>query len=258
MFNVLFESVAFALDFFYRLYPSYAVAIVLLTVVVHALSFPLTAASTKSMAGLSKLGPQLREVQDRHRDDPVRGNEETRALMRASGVSTAGCLSGLLQAPMFFVVYRVLRGLTATGPGGVARPRYLVAGSALRAALTRDQGRMPWFGIDLARSASHTLATGFVAGLPYLLLVAALIGVAYLGHRQAQRRAPAAAPASGSAKGAAKNDPPTAALTRQISALMPLTYLFTVTLPAGVVVYLCCSAVARLVQQALIYKFVVR
>jgi YidC/Oxa1 family membrane protein insertase len=246
MFNALFESVAFALDFFYRLYPSYGVAIGLLTAAAYTLSFPLAAASARSMAAFSKLAPELREIQHKHRADPMRGNQESRALMRAKGPSIAGCLSGVLQIPLFLVLYKVLRGLTAT------TPRYLGEGSALRAALARDGGHMPSFGMDLARSASHALAMGFGAALPYLLLVAALIGAAYASHRYLVRRAAQApAPAGGPQE-------PAAALMRRVAALTPLTYLFTISLPAGVVVYLFCSALSRLVQQALIYRFVVR
>jgi hypothetical protein len=85
-------------------------------------------------------------------------------------------------------MFQVLRGLTRIGPDGTFDPKYVHPGQALYDAL-HGETEMLAFGIDLSRSASQALQeSGFVATLPYLVLVALSALFAWYNQRQLQRR----------------------------------------------------------------------
>ena len=246
MFDALFDGLAWLLDFFYTLVPSYGVAIILLTVAVYTIAFPLTAKSTRSMAAMSKLQPELQKIKQRYPDDRQKQSEETFALMREHGTSPfGGCLPMLVQMPVFFIMYQLLYNLTRKGEDGNFNPKYLAESSDLREAL-QSSDEMLSFGIDLARNASDVLSESFVTAIPFLLMIVGLVGTGYFQQYQISRRNP----------GQQANDNPYAQQMQRMTKIMPLMYLFFgFAVPAGVVVYLLVSNIFRIIQQTLIYRF---
>ncbi|MEM7739501.1 MAG: membrane protein insertase YidC [Pseudomonadota bacterium] len=88
---------------------NYGVAILLLTLVVKALLFPLANASYVSMAGMRKVAPEMKRLQERYKDDRVKQQQEVMALYKKHKINpAAGCLPILLQMPIFFALYKVL------------------------------------------------------------------------------------------------------------------------------------------------------
>lgn len=246
MFDALFDGLAWLLDFFYTLTPSYGVAIILLTIAVYTVAFPLTAKSTRSMAAMAKLQPELQKIKHRYPDDRQKQSEETFALMREHGTSPlGGCLPLLVQMPVFFIMYQLLYNLTRKGEGGQFDPKYLAEDSALRTALENADGEMMSFGLDLAQTASTVLSNNFLTAIPFLLLIVALVGTGYFQQYQISRRNPQQQ----------NSDNPYAQQMQRITKIMPLMYLvFGFTVPAGVVLYLLVSNSFRIVQQTLIYR----
>ena len=180
----MFEIPAALLSWFYGLTASYTIAIGLMAVVVIAVTTPLTLKSTKGMLEMQRLEPELRQLQDEHRNDRVRLNEEMRKLYQEHKINPAvGFLPLLAQAAVFVVMFRVLRGLTYA-PRGSARPiadavwaafgrpdqvadpgfipRFLPVDSPLYESLFAEH-KMMSMGIDLARSAAQELLDGVVA-----------------------------------------------------------------------------------------------
>ncbi len=99
----------FMLDLFYRLVPNYGVAIILLTVVIKILFFPLTQKSLESTSKMSLLGPKIEELKKRYQGKPEKLNQEMMALYRKEGVNPiGGCLPLLLQMPIFFALFDLL------------------------------------------------------------------------------------------------------------------------------------------------------
>ena len=89
---------------------SWGLAIIGLTLVIRSLLLPLSVVQYKSMKGMAALGPKIKELQAKHREDPPKLMEEQRKLMRESGVNpAAGCLPILLQAPVFISLFYMLR-----------------------------------------------------------------------------------------------------------------------------------------------------
>ncbi len=88
---------------------NYGFAIIVLTVVLKILLYPLTYKSMKSMKKMSAIQPQLQKLRDRYKDDKEALNREMLQLMRTQGYNpVAGCLPMLIQMPIFFALYRVL------------------------------------------------------------------------------------------------------------------------------------------------------
>jgi len=95
----------------YRLIPNYGVAILLLTVLIRVLFWPLTHKSTESMKRMQALAPQIKELQAKYKDNPQRLNRETLELYRRHKVNPlSGCLPILVQLPVLFALFVVLRG----------------------------------------------------------------------------------------------------------------------------------------------------
>ncbi len=122
----MFDLFATILAWFYAITHNYAIAIALLTLCVMIVLTPLTLKGTKSMLQLQKLQPQVKRLQAEHKGDRQKLNEEMMALYKENRINPlSGCLPLLLQAPIFFILYRVLSGLTRTCPadgeiGGVS------------------------------------------------------------------------------------------------------------------------------------------
>ncbi len=88
----------------------YGAAIVVLTFLTRALILPLSVKQIRSMREMSAIAPQLKEVQERYKDDRQRQQREMMALYQEHGVNPfASCLPLLLQLPVFFTLYQLLR-----------------------------------------------------------------------------------------------------------------------------------------------------
>ena len=98
------------LRFFYSLFPNYGVAIILMTLLIRLILYPLTLKQTRSMAEMQKLQPKLKDIQDRYRDDRQKMNEEVMKLYAKHKVNPlGGCLPLLLQLPIIMALYNTLR-----------------------------------------------------------------------------------------------------------------------------------------------------
>jgi YidC/Oxa1 family membrane protein insertase len=88
---------------------SYALAIIIMTIFIRSLLWPLQNAATKSMRRMSKLSPIMNELREKYKDDPQRMNQETMKLYKEYGVNPfGGCLPMVVQIPIFFGFYGML------------------------------------------------------------------------------------------------------------------------------------------------------
>ena len=84
-------------------------AILLVTVLVKILFFPLANKSYESMSKMKKLQPEMEKIRERYADDKMKQQQETMALYQKSGANPlSGCLPVLIQIPVFFALYKVL------------------------------------------------------------------------------------------------------------------------------------------------------
>ena len=88
----------------------YGMAIILITVVIKLLFWPLTAASTRSMKRMQQFQPQMAAIREKYKDDPAKVNKKTMEFMRENKVNPlGGCLPMLLQMPVFFGFFSMIR-----------------------------------------------------------------------------------------------------------------------------------------------------
>ena len=99
----------FLLEMFYRLVPNYGVAIILLTILVKALLFPLTHKSYESTSKMQAIQPKIKELQEQYKGEPQKLNAKTAELYKQEGVNPmGGCLPMLFQFPIFIALYGLL------------------------------------------------------------------------------------------------------------------------------------------------------
>ena len=99
----------FAIDYFFKLCGNYGVAIILITVCIRLLFFPLASYSFRSMGKMKLLQPEMIRLKELHKDDKVKLQQEMMALYKKEKVNPmSGCLPILVQIPVFFALYKVL------------------------------------------------------------------------------------------------------------------------------------------------------
>ena len=97
------------LDFFYRFFGNFGISILLVTVIVKLLFFPLANKSYASMAKMKSVQPQLQALKERYPDDNVTQQQEMMEIYKKEKINPiAGCLPVALQIPVFFSLYKVL------------------------------------------------------------------------------------------------------------------------------------------------------
>ena len=109
MFSIIARPMLWLLKFMYGLVGSWGIAIILLTVVVKILVFPLDQASYKSMKKMRVLAPRMQEIRDQFKSDPQRQQQEIMNMYKEAGANPfSGCIPMLVQMPIWFALYRVL------------------------------------------------------------------------------------------------------------------------------------------------------
>jgi YidC/Oxa1 family membrane protein insertase len=108
-FHFITKPMFLALDYFYHLVGNFGVSILLVTVLVKLLFFPLANKSYASMAKMKSVQPQLAALKERYPDDRQKQQQEMMEIYRKEKINPiAGCLPVALQIPVFFSLYKVL------------------------------------------------------------------------------------------------------------------------------------------------------
>jgi YidC/Oxa1 family membrane protein insertase len=90
---------------------NYGVAIIIITILIKLLFWPVTASSMRSMKRMQKFQPLMTQLREKYKDDPQRLNQEMMKLYREHKINPlGGCLPMLIQIPIFFGLFAMLRG----------------------------------------------------------------------------------------------------------------------------------------------------
>jgi YidC/Oxa1 family membrane protein insertase len=237
------KPIAWVLEHIYAVIPNYGVAILVLSVLWMLIIAPLTLKSTRSMLAMQKLQPQLKKLQEQHRNDRQAFAQAQMELFKEHNVSPFGaCLPTLLPFPVFFALYRVITGLghKSTVNGHIIpTPKYLSHGSQMYMDIVHAGGQLKAFGMDLSLNA-FSKHPSLAAAAPFWILLVIMAGTGYMQSAQMLSRNPAAA-----------QNP-----QMRLMKYLPLFFVVIFArLPAGVLVYYAMSNVARIVQQDLMYRF---
>ena len=258
----MFEIPAALLSWFYGLTSSYMIAIALIAAVVMAITTPLTLKSTKGMLEMQRLAPEMRKLQNEYRNDRTKLNEEMMKLYQEHKVNPmASCLPLLAQAPVFYIMFRVLRGLIYEPRGAALPVAQAVWGAFERPAEVADPGFIPRYlaidsslyeslygkhemmslGLDLSKSAAVEVANGFVTALPYVLLVVVLGALYFVQQRMVAARA--------------SISPTMSASQQKLMQYLPVFFaIFQIFFLAALVVYYIFQTLLRIAQQAYITR----
>ena len=96
-------------DYFFKLTGNYGIAIILITVCIRILFFPLANYSFRSMAKMKVLQPEMTRLKEVHKEDKMKLQQEMMALYKREKVNpVSGCLPVLIQIPFFFAIYKML------------------------------------------------------------------------------------------------------------------------------------------------------
>jgi YidC/Oxa1 family membrane protein insertase len=109
MFDFIAKPCVWLMNLFYSVIPNYGVAIIILTILVKLILWPLGTKSYKSMSEMKKLQPLMKEIREKYKNDKKKMNEEVMGLYRTYKINPlGGCLPMIVQLPVFFALYRML------------------------------------------------------------------------------------------------------------------------------------------------------
>ena len=109
MLYFLTRPLFFLIDYFFKFCGNYGVAIILMTLCIRIVFFPLANYSFRSMAKMKMLQPEMKRLKELHKEDKTKFQQEMMALYKKEKVNPmSGCLPILVQIPVFFALYKVL------------------------------------------------------------------------------------------------------------------------------------------------------
>jgi YidC/Oxa1 family membrane protein insertase len=108
-FYFIVKPLFFVIDYFFKITGNFGIAIILITVCVRIIFFPLANYSFRSMAKMKVLQPEMTRLKELHKGDKVKLQQEMMALYKKEKVNpVSGCLPILIQIPFFFAIYKML------------------------------------------------------------------------------------------------------------------------------------------------------
>ena len=108
-FYFLVKPLFFVIDYFFKLTGNFGIAIILITICIRIVFFPLANYSFKSMAKMKVLQPEMTRLKELHKEDKMKLQQEMMALYKKEKVNpVSGCLPIFIQIPFFFAIYKVL------------------------------------------------------------------------------------------------------------------------------------------------------
>jgi len=239
-FNSLIDILGSVLAFFFEFLHgfmgngvAYGLAIILLTITINIVVFPLTLKQTRATRAFSSLQPEIKKIQAEYKDDPQEMQKRLMAAQREAGATPGGCLLPLLvQMPIWFALFRMLQ----------TPLDHIGSTTALGQAIASEN--LTFLGMMLGQSPSGAVSEGsFLSAFPYLIMIVLMVATQYIQQWH-------------STYGQVR-DPkqPGAGAQQAVTKIMPLFIGFiSWNFPAGLVLYWATSNLFRLGQQVLIFK----
>ncbi|MDH5372773.1 MAG: YidC/Oxa1 family membrane protein insertase [Acidimicrobiia bacterium] len=238
-FDAIKNVLGWFLGIFYDIVPNYGIAIVMLTILINLVLFPLTLKQTRSTRAFQTIQPEIKRLQAKHKEDPQMLQSEMMRIQKEAGATPGGCLIPLLvQMPIWFALFRVLRG--AASAEEIVDSGIPVS-SSLYQHLVDGGGR--FLGMDLGLHPADVYSSdGLVSTIPYLVLIALMVAVQFIQQWHAQPRD-------------GRPQDKQAQQMQTITKFMPLFIGFiSWSFPAGLTLYWATSNTFRLGQQAMIFR----
>jgi YidC/Oxa1 family membrane protein insertase len=225
--------------------PAWGLSIVLLTIFVRLLLFPLFVKQIKSQRRMQELAPRIKELQKQHKGDRETLNVEMMKLYKENNANPiSGCLPLILQLPVFFALFSVIREFKPQSNGQAARARF-----GLTAEDLAEGGRARIFGAPI--SSAFNSSTDFIhqlGGSPSTVKVVAVVMLVTMGattywtQRQMMARA-------------TTTDPTQQSVQKIMLYVLPFSFaIFGFGFPIGVLLYWLTTNLWSMGQQAYVIK----
>ncbi len=249
--NGIQEVLGGILTFFYGVIPNFGIAIILLTVTIGLLLFRLTLKQTRSMKAMQEIQPEIKRLQKELKHDKQAQQAAMMELYKEKGVNpAAGCLPLLMQMPIWFALFSVLRSFASSDVAG--RLKWVSSGSELETAivngktlsflgmdLTKTPSEVGFGGTEVVDGAEQAFSGDLVTAIPYFITIVLVMATAYYQQKQTMARSNN------------QNQPPQPG--QAVMKIFPFFFGFiSFNMPAGLVVYFAASQIFRIGQQALI------
>jgi YidC/Oxa1 family membrane protein insertase len=247
----LYRVIGYLLALSYVPFHSLGIAIILLTLVIMLVQFPLTAKQARSMIQMQRVQPEIKKIQAKYKDDKAKQNEELLKFYQENKINPlAGCLPMIVTIPIGIAVYRTFsEGLQHHLPqgGSVGRLYADICGTGVHATTKacgtaishHTPAAMKFLGMSLNLSARE--AHGFPTVLPYYILVGLVVLTGWYQVKQTQAR-----------QLQQGNTPPNAQM-QAMTKIFPVIFgLITLGINAAATVYFVVSNAWRIGQQHLV------
>jgi len=241
--NLLLDLLGGVLNFFYQIIPNLGIAIILLTLAISLVLFPLTLKQTRSMKAMQEIQPEVKRLQKELKGDKEELNKQLMALYQERGVNpAAGCLPLIVQMPIWFGLFSVLRNIKVPEGGTEAFSQYI--GNGTEAINTM------FLGMDLTLAPSSVVPDAIKNGdiltaVPYVLLIILIVAAGFYQQVQTTR----------TSKKPDGEQSQTAQSMQNAMKIMPFFFGFiSWTLTSGLGIYFATSNLFRIGQQALILR----
>lgn len=238
MIDGFLNGLGWVLAWCYSIIPSYGLAIIMLTVLVRIVLFPLTAKGSRSMIMMQRVQPEIKKLQAKYKNDRQTLNEETMKFYKENKISPfGGCLPLLAQAPVLFALYEVLLHVIDHIPTSSDLFKALCApATTVAACKTPNVETLQFLGMNLNQSATnHTSSTSSV---PYYILIALMVVTGFVQQQQSTRL-----------------QTNVNSQMQMVMKVLPVVFaVISINFPSGLVLYWVTSNVFQIVQQEWIYR----
>ncbi len=253
----LYRAIGWLLALFYIPTHSLGIAVILLTIVIMLVQFPLTAKQAKSMIQMQRVQPEIKKIQQKYKDDKQKQNEELLKFYQENKINPlAGCLPLIITIPIGIAVFRtfshgIQRHLPTTGRMGelyqaICPPGHRTPTAACTKYLSEHASNPPsalhFLGMSLNLSARQAQTIGGLADAwPYYAVIAL---VAFTGWYQVKQT---------QARQLQTSNTPVNAQMQAMTKIFPVFFAFICfTLNAGATIYFVVSNIWRIGQQHLV------
>ena len=170
MWEAILNGIFWLVDFFQKICGDWGLSIIIITIILRIIVYPLMSKQAKSNYKMQKVQPLINELNEKYANDPVRKSQEMQKIYAEMHFNPlAGCVPMLIQMPIFIALFQVLRNIQDYIPNS-------------------DSINICFYGIvpDLIKNPSQAFAEGFLTFIPYLILIIIFAGATFFPMFQQQ------------------------------------------------------------------------
>jgi len=240
MWNLLINGMTYALLLLYQwVGQNFVIAIAIFTIIIRLLTLPLNIRQQKSSIRMQEMQPQIKAIQQKHRDNPQKMQEEFKKIGYNPTETLTGCLPMVIQMPVLFGLFQVLRLVLSTTPQALFELTTRVPASFDLTSLLPIQQQ--FFGLNLGQPDPTFI-------LPLLVFGTMFLQQKYLSPTSKKSEETSKSKNKGKNQKAQQDDP-AASMQKSMQYTMPIMFgVFSLQFQAGLSIYFVLSNIIGIVQ----------